>query len=257
MTARRPLNRNRATGAEAAEHAVDPHRRACVLGALGAGVAAAAMRPTTAWGQGAGPAPHGASLPVLPAASGGAAAAGSGLSGGLPPLPSNGQAPPLQPQLRPSGIQSLELSRSDEGLLLAFVLAFELPRSVEDALLKGLPLHFTAQAQLMRERWYWTDRRVATAVRGWRLTYQPLTRRFRVGQGGLAQNLDDLESALAACARASAWRIAEPAQLEDGARHYVEFSYRLDTSLLPRPMQIGIGGQPDWNLGFERTLRVD
>ena len=41
------------------------------------------------------------------------------------------------------------------------------------------------------------------------------------------------------------------------SRYYVEFSFKLDTSQLPRPMQFGIGGQADWTLGVERTLRVE
>ena len=49
------------------------------------------------------------------------------------------------------------------------------------------------------------------------------------------------------------WRIVEPGQIEEGSRHYLEFSFRLDTSQLPRPMQIGIGGQADWTLAIERT----
>jgi hypothetical protein len=168
----------------------------------------------------------------------------------------NGTAPATG-RPRPTGLLALEANRADEGLMLAFVVAFELPRVVEDALLKGVPLHFTAQAQLMRERWYWTDRRVNTAQRTWRLAYQPLTRRFRIGSGGLAQTVDTLDEALATVGRISGWKVAEPSQLEDGSRHYLEFTYRLDTSLLPRPMQIGIGGQPDWALAFERTLRLD
>ncbi len=176
------------------------------------------------------------------------------------PQPGNGPpvalpAAPAPP--RSTGLLSAEASRSDEGLLLSFVVGLELTRSVEDALLKGVPLVFTAQAQFMRERWYWTDRRVNTATRSWRLAYQPLTRRFRVSQGGLAQSFDDLGDALAAVGRATAWRIVDPSQVEEGKGQYVDFSYRLDTSQLPRPMQIGIGGQADWSLVFERRLRVD
>jgi hypothetical protein len=51
------------------------------------------------------------------------------------------------------------------------------------------------------------------------------------------------------------WKIAEPGQVDDG-RHYVEFVYRLDINLLPRPMQIGISGNPDWQLSVKRTQRI-
>jgi len=62
---------------------------------------------------------------------------------------------------------------------------------------------------------------------------------------------------MAAISRAVRWKIAEPGQIEDGSRHYVEFSFKLDTSLLPRPMQIGVSGQPDWQISVTRTLRLN
>ena len=37
----------------------------------------------------------------------------------------------------------------------------------------------------------------------------------------------------------------------------MEFNYRLDITLLPRPMQIGISGEPDWQLSVKRTLRIN
>ena len=43
-------------------------------------------------------------------------------------------------------------------------------------------------------------------------------------------------------------------------RHYVEFDGQLDTSQLPRPLQIGltgVAGGGDWNLGVERNVRVE
>lgn len=156
-----------------------------------------------------------------------------------------------------AGVTSLELERGDDALLLSFAVRFELSRTVEDALLKGVPLHFAAEADLYRARWYWTDRRVASARRVLRLVYLPLTRQFRLSFGGLNQSFDDLPEALAAVSRAASWRIAELAAVEADARHYVEFTYRLDTSLLPRPMQIGIVGQPEWTLELRRTQRLD
>jgi Domain of unknown function (DUF4390) len=62
--------------------------------------------------------------------------------------------------------------------------------------------------------------------------------------------------ALAAMRRTVRWKVAEVGQIEPG-KHYVEFSFRLDTSLLPRPMQIGISGQPDWSLLVERMQRFN
>lgn len=151
-------------------------------------------------------------------------------------------------------LRDVEVQRGEDGLVLGFGARFELPRSVEDALLKGVPLHFMAEAKTYRSRWYWRDQRVAKATRTWRLAYQPLTRRYRVTFGSLNQNFESLADALSAIQRVSSWKVADASQLEPGERHYVELSYRLDTTELPRPFQIGIGGQADWELSAESVL---
>ena len=150
-----------------------------------------------------------------------------------------------------------DVSRSDDGLQLNFSVHFELPRGVEDALVKGVPLYFVAEAEVFRDRWYWRDKPIGKATRVWRVAYQPLVRKYRVTFGGLSQSFDALPDALATVRRVSGWKITEPGQIEDGSRHYIEMSYRLDTTLLPRPMQIGIGGQPEWTLLVEKVQRFN
>ncbi len=164
------------------------------------------------------------------------------------PAPASAQAP---------AFDNLQVVRNEDGLFASFDVRFELPRAVEDALGKGVPLYFVVEATLYSDRWYWTDRREARASRVWRLAYQPLTRKYRVTIGGSNQSFDTLAEALAVVRRVNHWKIAEAAQVEPGGGHYVEFSYRLDTTLLPRPMQIGIGGQPEWTLVIEKTQRLN
>ncbi|HZV92925.1 MAG TPA: DUF4390 domain-containing protein [Caldimonas sp.] len=157
----------------------------------------------------------------------------------------------------PATITNFEVSRDEDGVYLAFSVDFELGRSVEEALMKSVPLFFVAEVEIFRDRWYWRDRRVAHAVRTWRIVYQPLTSTYRVTTvGGLSQSFTSRSDALAAISRAARWKIAEPGQIEDGGRHYLEFQYRLETAELPRPMQIGISGEPDWQLSVKRTLRL-
>jgi hypothetical protein len=128
---------------------------------------------------------------------------------------------------------------------------------VEDALQRGVPLYFVAEATVYRQRWYWRDARVARASRSWRLSYQPLSDNWRVSLGGLAQSHATLQEAVTALSSSARWKIADNSQIEPDERYYVEFSYKLDTSQLPGPMQFGIGGQADWVLGVERTVRVE
>jgi hypothetical protein len=154
-------------------------------------------------------------------------------------------------------LTGLDLSRDEDGVYLNYAVDLQLSRSVEDALIKAVPLYFVAEAQIYRDRWYWRDRRVADAVRVWRIVYQPLTSSYRITFGALSQTYATQGEALAAISRAARWKIAEPGQIDEGSHHYVEFSFKLDTSLLPRPMQIGVAGQPDWQLSVTRTLRLN
>jgi hypothetical protein len=147
------------------------------------------------------------------------------------------------------------VTRNDEGLGLSFHARFELPKGVEDALHKGVPLFFVAKADVFGNRWYWRDKRVASLQRTWRLAYQPLTRQYRVTFGGINQHHDNLSDAIASLSRVVNWKLAEPPQLDDG-RYYVEFSYELDTTQMPRPLQIGIGGLSDWTLRAERVQKL-
>ncbi|MGZ8259533.1 MAG: DUF4390 domain-containing protein [Caldimonas sp.] len=149
-----------------------------------------------------------------------------------------------------------DVSRDDEGVFLSYAVEFALGKGPEDALVRAVPLFFVAEAEVFRERWYWRDRRVGHATRVWKIVFQPLTSTYRVTtMGGLSQNYATRDEAIAALSRSGRWKVAEAGQVDDG-RHYLEFSYRLDVALLPRPMQIGIGGQPDWQLAVRRAQRI-
>jgi hypothetical protein len=165
--------------------------------------------------------------------------------------------PPLLAAPERMELTTLDLVRDEDGVYLNYAVEFELAPAVEDALARSVPLYFVAQAEVFRDRWWWRDRRVANAQRVWRVVYQPLTGSYRVTFGALSQTYATRSEALSAISRGTRWKIAEPGQIEEGAHHYVEFRYRLDTNLLPRPMQIGVSGQPDWQLSIMRTLRIN
>jgi hypothetical protein len=154
-------------------------------------------------------------------------------------------------------LTSFEVVRNDDGVMVNYTAEFELPRGAEEALNKAVPLYFVAEAEVFRDRWYWRDKRVASTLRVWRIVFQPLTFTYRVTFGGLSQSYATRAEAFAAMRRGVNWKVADASQIEGGGRHYVEFNFRLDTSLLPRPMQIGIGNAPDWALSVERSQRFD
>jgi len=164
-------------------------------------------------------------------------------------------------------LEQLRAEREDTALVLHAHLKLELEPVVVDALMKGVPIHFVAEAELMRDRWYWYDRKVALTTRYYRLAYQPLTRQWRlqvssepIAAGGtgtsIAQSFESLEAALDVVRRQSGWRLADGADVEADARQYVLYRFRLDMSQLPRPFQLAAGNQSGWNMGLSRTLRI-
>ena len=152
-------------------------------------------------------------------------------------------------------LKTLKVERQDGDLVLEFSTRLTLGPAIEDALRRGVPMYFTAQAAVYRNRWYWRDERLARGTRTWRLAYQPLTANWRLSTGGLSQGYGSLSEALAPLTRVTGWPLLEGERLDAGERYYVEFSFKLDNSQLPQPMQIDLGG--DWKLGVERSLRVE
>jgi hypothetical protein len=168
-------------------------------------------------------------------------------------------------QVNPAEVTHLSVERTDEGVLLSATVRFDLPQAVEDALAKGIPMYFVAEATIYRDRWYWYDKRVASAARHMRLAFQPLTRRWRlqvssapIGNSGmvLGQTFDNRDEALAAIQRVSRWRIADAADVDPEAQHNIDFRFRLDVSQLPRPFQIGAVGQAEWIILAVRNQRL-
>jgi len=154
-------------------------------------------------------------------------------------------------------LTAFEVTRSEGALLLDFVAKPGLSKAVEDAMQRGVPIYFVAQATLFRSRWYWRDERVSRVTRTWRLSYQPLTSSWRLGFSTLSQSYPSADEALNMAARASRWKVADADQLEPGERYYLEFSYRLDNNQLPRPMQLDLAAQADWQLSVERKVKID
>jgi hypothetical protein len=165
-------------------------------------------------------------------------------------------------------ITQLRVERADDGVHLSAAVSFALPSVVEDALMKGIPMFFVVEADIYRDRWYWTDLRVASAARTIRLAYQPLTRRWRVNiasglissSGGLRatlnQNYESLAEALSAIQRVARGKIADNADVPADTAYRIEFSFRLDLSQLPRPFQIGMAGQSEWNISAQVKERL-
>lgn len=162
----------------------------------------------------------------------------------------------------------IHLERGEDGIYLNANLEFELPASLEDAVTRGMPLSFVIQADVMRERWYWYDKRIQRTERYIRLSYQPLSRRWRVhvsaqamqatGLGvTLGNSYDSLKDALQAVQKINRWKVAELSVLNGDVKQRLDLNFSVDLSQLPQALQFGNLSSSDWALEYHRTLRMD
>jgi hypothetical protein len=152
------------------------------------------------------------------------------------------------------GIELLNaaIEASDDGYRLSSRFNVELTHSLEDALLRGVPLYFTLQVELSRPRWYWFDEVAVTASRTIRLSYNVLTQQYRASiDGNLHRNFARLDDMMALLRRPGRWLIAEPSSLKKDANYSVGVQLALDVSQLPKPIQVSAIGSAEWRIASE------
>ena len=145
-------------------------------------------------------------------------------------------------------VKSAEL-RIDEGeVLLNAEFEFSLNPTLEDALEKGIPLYFALDFELTRGRWYWLDEKVAQTALVYRVSYNALTRQYRVASGLLSQTFNSLEEVQRFIGRITSRKVASADALTKGASYDAAVRLRLDVNQLPKPILINALASREWTL---------
>lgn len=151
-------------------------------------------------------------------------------------------------------VKSAEISQNAGDYYIEAKFDVELTHTLEDALNKGLPLHFIVEFELIRPRWYtlylW-NKSVLEFEQHYRLSYNALTRQYRLSLGALHQNFDTLNEALALMGRLRPRFLADADLLDRGEVYEAAIRMRFDVSQLPKPFQINALASRDWNLASE------
>lgn len=134
------------------------------------------------------------------------------------------------------------------GLYLSLDWQFELTQVLLESLRRGIVLYFTYEFRLNRTRWYWFDKTVVQASLSQWIGYSPLSRQYRLSQGGLTQSFPTLEEVLPLLSHIRDWRVANLNAIDDIGNYAAEVQMRLDLSKLPKPLQVTVGGNSDWAL---------
>lgn len=142
-----------------------------------------------------------------------------------------------------------ELRLEEDRYVLDADFDLVLNATLEEAIVRGVPLYFVVEFELQRPRWYWIDDTVVVNAVNYRLSYSALTRQYRLSTGGaFYQNLATLEEAQRAIGRIRGRSVVDRAAVSKGVRYEAAVRLRLDTTQLPKPFQISALTSRDWNL---------
>ncbi len=148
-------------------------------------------------------------------------------------------------------IRNAALVLSDDTYVLNADIVAELTPLLADVVVRGVSLYFVTEFELAAPRWYWLDEEIVTKSLTYRLSYQSLTRQYRLTSGTLHQNFGSLEEALRTMLRIRNWSVAERGALRVGRSYNAALRFRLDVAELPKPLQVSALGRKDWNLSSD------
>jgi hypothetical protein len=155
-----------------------------------------------------------------------------------------------------------EVEFNGNRIELAARYAVTLSPDIETALKNGLSLPFTYDFKLTRPHLYAWYRSVAdsfnpTASITYRLSYQPLTRQYRLNTSGLSRSFNTAEEALLALTIIRNWTVLDGSNIspDDFAG---KIRFRLDHSQLPKSYQLTALGDENWVLdsGWQELQRI-
>jgi len=148
-------------------------------------------------------------------------------------------------------VRKAALISAEDGYVLEAEFDVTLTHTLEEALNKGVPLYFWLEFELSRPRWYWLNEKLSNTRQQYRLSYNALTRQYRVGVRTLYQNFASLPEALSFMSRVRVREIAETGALGKGSSYTAALRLRLDSSQLPRSFQVSAVGSREWSISSD------
>jgi hypothetical protein len=150
-------------------------------------------------------------------------------------------------------VKEVTIVVQDLTLLTSIQLNLELNEKTEEALNNGIPLEVTIDANLVRHRWWWTNKLVADWTIRQRLQFHALSRQYlvsTVGTGEPAESFASLSLALENMGKLGdlKFTLTPKKQFDPTARHLLQVRARLDIETLPVVMRPLAYASPSWRL---------
>ncbi len=170
-------------------------------------------------------------------------------------------APLMLPAFQNVAAEGIDVSRAEaritDGGQLSVSSRFqtELPDQLKQALRRGVPLNFTLGWQLsaptVASYRFKFDQLIGDDSNiYYKLTFHPLTNRYRVTVGAFSTDYDTLDAALRAIGAVANWKVLHKGTLSgtEARETKAEIRLLLSTSKLPKPFQINALTSKNWHL---------
>ncbi len=145
------------------------------------------------------------------------------------------------------GVDRVELRWAEDAFQPVADFSIALNPAVEQALTHGVPLYFTGEFTLIRRRWYWLNEAAVQNEVTIKLSYNALTRQYRVSYGALYQNFNELDDALHLLGH-QAFDPIPASSVHAGVKYVLSVRMHLDLGQLPKPLQINALVNTDWEM---------
>lgn len=148
-------------------------------------------------------------------------------------------------------VKNAELRIEDGEVLLSAEFDLALTSTLEEALDKGIPLYFVIEFELVRARWWWLDEKVMQWSISYRVSYNSLTRQYRVASGPLGQAFESLAEVSRFIGRIVSRPVGRAEALTKDVRYEAAVRLRLDVNQLPKPFQVNALASREWQLASD------
>ncbi len=150
-------------------------------------------------------------------------------------------------------VKSAVVRTQDDAYVMDAEFEFSLTAPLEEALVRGTPLYFVLETDVTRNRPYWFDEHVPSPSFVRRLTFAALTNSYRVDTGsiGTPNSYPTLDEALRQIRLVRGRTLLDKRELRGGDRYEVSLRLKLDTTRLPKPLQVNTLVSREWTLSSD------
>ena len=148
-------------------------------------------------------------------------------------------------------VKSAVVRAQDDVFVLDAEFDFSLTGPLEQALLRGTPLYFVLETEMTRSRSYWFDEVIGSPQFVRRLTHNALTNSYRIDTGRTSSGVNSystLDEALRQIRLVRGRTLIDKRELRSGERYELSLRLKLDTTQLPKPLQVNTLVSREWSL---------